>query len=142
MGWDMLDMQLFLSLFIACDWMDMVVFTFQAWFESSTFMMLLISLPVRPTLSFGSVSFVFSSEILGSLPLFLGLVGWVFSQEVGIGLRLSLMRLVLHALWTLKWSPLQLTHLGFSLGGWSSVSWDLELHVMQQGCLQLDIQWE
>src|SRR5258708_1418470 len=122
--------------------MDMVVFTFQAWFKSSAFMMLLISLPVRLTSSFGSVLFVFLVEISGSLPLFLGLVGWVFSWGAGIGLRPSLMHLVLHALWMLKWSPLQLTHLGFSSGGWLSVSWDLELHVMQQGCLQLDVRWE
>src|SRR5258708_22760606 len=102
--------------------MNLVVFSLQAWFDSPTFMILLISSPVRLTLSFGSVMVVFMGGTSWSLPLFLGLVSWGFSQVMGIGLSLSLICLVLHALWLLECLPLQFTHLGFSLGGWSSVS--------------------
>src|SRR6266436_1961121 len=136
--WDLSVAGVLFILFIVCDWMNLVVCSFRAWCESPTFMMLLISSPVRPT-SICSVVATFPSGFSRPLPFILGLFCCVFSQVVGIGLRPSLIRLVLHALWSLGCSPLQFIHLSFSSGGWSSMSWDFELHSVHLGCLQLDV---
>src|SRR5258708_1656550 len=85
-------------LFIACEWMNLAVFSFQACWDSPAFMMLLISLPVRPTSNCCSVVDVISAWLSQPLPLFLALFGCVFSWVLGICLRLSLILLVLHAL--------------------------------------------
>src|SRR5258708_1477905 len=102
-------------------------------------MMLLISSPVRPTLSCSSVVDSFPVGFSWAFPFSLGLLCCGFLPSVGIGLSPSCILLVLHDLWLLGWSPLQLTHLSFSLDGCSSVLWDLELQSIHLGCLQLDV---
>ncbi|SRR5258708_37763324 len=102
--------------------MNLAMFSLWAWGELPAFMILLISSPESPTSICISRLASFSGRDSRAFPLFLGLPGGVFSHVVGIGLSPNWICLVLQALWLLAWSPLQLIHLGFSLGGCLSVS--------------------
>ena len=121
------------------DCMNLAVFSFQAWGESPVLMMLLMSLSVRPMFSHSSVHVGCVSH---PLPLDFSLLICGLFQVVRMGFSPRQMCLVLHALWSLRWSPLQLTHFSPLDVGCSSVLWSFELHTMHLGCLQLDMQCE